>query len=339
MFRVSRSLFAAATAVAITCVATADTYTLTTLNIQNDTPEMNRPVPNGTSAPVALFGTNVPYDSQEFYSTVGGTVNINLNAVPYPGLALMIFVYADVFDPAVPLTNCIQGFGDSGGAATRSLSFTASAHRRYILVVTPYQSTRGTATGTIESVSGLVVPIRSREATLVGGNIFATTFNRPIANGNSPPVTLSAIGTNSPYNVRRVNVSSTGRYTFFADFTDANDAFTDGYICVYSGSFVPTSALSNCLACSDTLSSDRFAGVSLNLAAGDYYIVTTTFETGTLFGSPPFQYYVMPAHSAQITGPGRIEPGPFCPADFNNSGAVSVQDVFDFLAKFFSACP
>lgn len=28
-----------------------------------------------------------------------------------------------------------------------------------------------------------------------------------------------------------------------------------------------------------------------------------------------------------------------CPADFNRSGVTSVQDVFDFLAAFFSACP
>jgi hypothetical protein len=28
-----------------------------------------------------------------------------------------------------------------------------------------------------------------------------------------------------------------------------------------------------------------------------------------------------------------------CPADFNNSGAKDVQDVFDFLAAWFAACP
>ncbi len=28
-----------------------------------------------------------------------------------------------------------------------------------------------------------------------------------------------------------------------------------------------------------------------------------------------------------------------CPADFNNSGAVSVQDIFDFLAAYFAGCP
>jgi hypothetical protein len=28
-----------------------------------------------------------------------------------------------------------------------------------------------------------------------------------------------------------------------------------------------------------------------------------------------------------------------CPADFNNSGAASVQDIFDFLAAYFAGCP
>ncbi|MCC6321098.1 MAG: hypothetical protein IT438_06630 [Phycisphaerales bacterium] len=32
-------------------------------------------------------------------------------------------------------------------------------------------------------------------------------------------------------------------------------------------------------------------------------------------------------------------PQPACPADFNNSGGVSVQDIFDFLAAYFAGCP
>jgi hypothetical protein len=42
----------------------------------------------------------------------------------------------------------------------------------------------------------------------------------------------------------------------------------------------------------------------------------------------------MGAHEFQ-PGP----PQPACPADFNNSGAVSVQDIFDFLAAYFAGCP
>jgi hypothetical protein len=30
---------------------------------------------------------------------------------------------------------------------------------------------------------------------------------------------------------------------------------------------------------------------------------------------------------------------PCCPADFNNSGEVSVQDLFDFIASYFAGCP
>ncbi len=30
---------------------------------------------------------------------------------------------------------------------------------------------------------------------------------------------------------------------------------------------------------------------------------------------------------------------PICLADFNNSGTVSVQDIFDFLALYFAGCP
>ena len=321
--------------------AMADTYTLPTLSIQNNTPAMDRPVPNGDNPPVALFGVQVPYDTQEFYSTLSGTVTIDLNAVPYPGLALMIFVYADTFDPASPLTNCVKGFGDSTGAATRSLSFTAGAHRRYILVVTPFQSTRGTATGTISS-SGLIVPIRSNEATWTGGGFFAPTFNRPVANGNNPPVALSGIGIDSPYTVRRIWVSAAGRYTFFGDYSNTDNSFTDGYIFVYNGSFNAAAPLSNCLIGNDDIGTgtgNAFTGVSVNLpAAGNYYVVSTTFNTGTLSGTPPFQFYTMPFHSVQVTGPGRIEPGPFCAADFNRSNLVSVQDIFDFLEAWFNGC-
>jgi len=28
-----------------------------------------------------------------------------------------------------------------------------------------------------------------------------------------------------------------------------------------------------------------------------------------------------------------------CPGDFNNSGSVSVQDIFDFLSAYFAGCP
>jgi hypothetical protein len=40
---------------------------------------------------------------------------------------------------------------------------------------------------------------------------------------------------------------------------------------------------------------------------------------------------------ATITGCN--QPAPACPADFNNSGGVSVQDIFDFLAAYFAGCP
>jgi hypothetical protein len=30
---------------------------------------------------------------------------------------------------------------------------------------------------------------------------------------------------------------------------------------------------------------------------------------------------------------------PVCAADFNQSGIVSVQDIFDFLAAYFAGCP
>jgi hypothetical protein len=318
--------------------ALADTYTLPTLNVQNNTPSMDRPVPNGDNPPTVLFGAQVPYDAQEFYTTVGGAVSIDLNAAPFPGFALMIFVYADVFDPTTPLTNCIEGFGDSGGAATRSLSFTASAHRRYILVVTPYNTTRGEATGTITS-PGLIVPIRSNESSWIGGATFAPTFNRPVANGVNPPAALSAFATSAPYTVRRIWVSAGGRYTFFADSANPDNTFTDLYVFVYSGSFDPASPLSNCLIGNDDLVSTRFSGLSVTLpAAGNYYVVTTTFDNGVLQGTPPLTFYTMPAHSVHVTGRGRIEPGPFCAADFNRSNLVSVQDIFDFLEAFFNGC-
>lgn len=37
--------------------------------------------------------------------------------------------------------------------------------------------------------------------------------------------------------------------------------------------------------------------------------------------------------------PNPCTPGGGCPADFNNSGSVTVQDIFDFLSAYFTGCP
>jgi hypothetical protein len=63
--------------------------------------------------------------------------------------------------------------------------------------------------------------------------------------------------------------------------------------------------------------------------SGEYAIATVNLQVA------PYVFTSQPDHALRF----RFTLPPACIADFNGSGSVTVQDIFDFLAAYFSALP
>ena len=76
-------------------------------------------------------------------------------------------------------------------------------------------------------------------------------------------------------------------------------------------------------------------GGAMAMTGGPYTLDSTTgqHDAGSLMAAA--NTGLLGGFWAGFTTP----PAPPCPADFNQSGAVSVQDIFDFLAAYFVGCP
>jgi PEP-CTERM motif len=118
-------------------------------------------------------------------------------------------------------------------------------------------------------------------------------YNRPIANGNLPPVTLSGVGTAVRYVVTPFTVTISGNYNFF------NTTNYDSYLGLHVGSFDPTQPLLNAVAYSDDFNGTLDGGFSnLALVSGvSYFAISSGFDN-TDFG----------AFRLDINGPGNILP-------------------------------
>lgn len=135
------------------------------------------------------------------------------------------------------------------------------------------------------------------------------TFNRPVSNCSD----LSLIATNTHYEVLEITVSVTGAYQYTdVSFFDGDPLTPDGFLLIYPlGGFDPTSPLTNCLASAD----DFWV---LNLTAGSYTLVVTTFSNGAT-GPVTFIF----------DGPGTITIGqpateevPSCPIPLPDGSAI-----------------
>lgn len=76
------------------------------------------------------------------------------------------------------------------------------------------------------------------------------------------------------------------------------------------------------LACNDDFCANRGSRLTLDAEAGRAYLIRISGYAG-----------------AQGTATLTISPVANCPGDFNQSGQVSVQDLFDFMTAFFAPCP
>jgi hypothetical protein len=136
---------------------------------------------------------------------------------------------------------------------------------------------------------------RADTVTFTGTTAGGLTWNRPVANGNNPPIPpLSGVGNNVPYSITQLTVGTSGSYTFQS--TATSPAEWDNYTFMYHTSFNPASQFTNVLIGNDDNPEIGLSGFTLNLNAGtNYFFIVTGFANGD-FG----------AWSTTATGPGTI---------------------------------
>jgi hypothetical protein len=134
----------------------------------------------------------------------------------------------------------------------------------------------------------LAGPAQAAIFTFTGNTTGGPTYNRPLETLSG----LSSVGVDVAYSTFSFTVSAAGDYSFLT--TGEFDTF----ITLYSGSFLPTSPLTNAIVANDDLLSPPFttSGFIATLATGtNYVLVTTGFDSGE-FG----------AFSTTIGGPGVV---------------------------------
>ncbi|HEX3816791.1 MAG TPA: PEP-CTERM sorting domain-containing protein [Chthoniobacterales bacterium] len=106
----------------------------------------------------------------------------------------------------------------------------------------------------------------------MGTTVGGPTFNRPIANGDNPPTSLSGTGTAVPFDMVQFSIAVTGSYNFFSSGT------FDNYTFLYQNSFDPANPLTNVLIGNDDDPSIGTSGFTYTLQTGvNYFFVTTGF--------------------------------------------------------------
>lgn len=135
---------------------------------------------------------------------------------------------------------------------------------------------------------GSARPAQAAIITVTGDTTGKPTFNRPLEDLSG----LSAVGTAVAYDTLTFSASVSGAYTFLT--TGMFDTFS----ILYSGSFLPGSALTNAVVANDDLISPPFttSGFASTLTAGATYVLVTTGFGQTDFG----------AYSITIGGPGNL---------------------------------
>ncbi len=148
-----------------------------------------------------------------------------------------------------------------------------------------------------------------------GDTTGAPTFNRALSDCSG----LSGVGTAVAYQVQDFTVTAAGNY----DITSVQTGF-DGFIHLYTGSFNPADALTNCTAGSDDgtggIGTSEILGVALT--SGTQYFVVTSGFANTDFGP----------YDNTLSGPGTIVLGGQGPdiAITKSTAGVSLGGQFDY---------
>ena len=237
---------------------------------------------NSILPPTALISgvgqSQTLYRFQNFTVANPGVYTVTLKGTLTNNSALQGIIYRNSFNPASPLTNVVQQIPGVSTGTPRVVSVNLAAGN-YVLVVTGGNNgAAGAFTATLTQIS---TPFyNATGTTLPPGS--SPQFNRPVANGNLPPVT-AAYGSNYSYQSDAFTVPSDGAYQIYSDQTSPN--LYQGQISLYQNSFNPATPLENCLLVSgySTLfgSPKGSSRLIANLKAGtQYYLVTSNLANG-----------------------------------------------------------
>ena len=264
-------------------------------------PLFNKPFPNGNLPPVntgAGSGASYFYNVDPFTVPTDGAYQLfsdtTVNQLFYDSICL----YQNSFDPASPLTNCLQVSGPSSilpdAGYRSSLTANLKAGTQYYFVTSAfYNTTNGKLSDYANTVSPVTVPsLDSWTGTTLGG----PTFNRP----NQPGANVSTLiptalsGFNIAYDKHTFTPASDATVTVTSVCT--NPASWNNYLLIYDNGFDPASPLTNCIAAADGGYNSAVAPVdyvtqggfssivkvTLNVTAGHTYTIVTS---GNLAGS------------------------------------------------------
>jgi hypothetical protein len=236
--------------------------------------------PQGGNPPIALSPTATATPYHTFNFTPTQTARYKIVATTSPTWDNFIAIYQGTFDPANGLTNCLAAnddFGNSISAGVDAIPLTGG--QTYVIVVCGFSNG---GSGAFETV---ITQLGPTNATTGQPN-----FNRPNANGNNPPTTLSGLTTAVPYSTVSFTPTVSGPYRFVS--TTTTPGFNN-FTILYQNSFNPASPLTNALIANEDLGSSTTSGFEVNLTFGTPYIFVTT---GSVFDD----YGVYSANIQQI---------------------------------------
>ncbi len=170
-------------------------------------------------------------------------------------------------------------------------------------------------------------------------------WNRPRDTASSTSIACNAAATDSQDNAvpyRMVKIRTTANEQLSITITSQEPATStfDPFVGLYCAAFNPALPLANLIALDDDSAGwpnpAITAARNIHLAANtDYFLVVSAYSS-IAGGSSPFGTVLITLGGAATFT--QTLPG-CCKADFNQGGQVNIQDIFDFLAAWFSGSP
>ena len=277
----------------------------------------NRPFANGNLPPTATDGTSGSshyYHADAFTVPADGLYELDSTAQTPAPWNNAIALYQGSFDPANPLTNCLEVSGPSYSIAApkgfSSLQYSLKAGVTYYFVTFAFTNTPGNQGDYVSTVSPVTLQTSGQFAgkpvglldTWTGNTTSQLNANRPNANSTlggtlgAPPTTLS--GSLVPADPHSWTSSVSGPVTVTSTCT--NPASWNNWLLVYAGSFDISNPLTNILYSLDGGYSDfstspifyasqgvfnSVVSVTFNADAGQVYTIVTTGNAAANVGS------------------------------------------------------